>query len=126
MNSPIQVFSIKSQGKIIVFLIVFLAFVSNQSYAQLAGYGFKKKISIDNTKVSGTSDLTDFPMLVSFTDADLRTVANGGSVTSSNGYDIAFTESDGVTVMDLEIEKYVATTGEYIAWIRIPTLSYEL
>ena len=79
MNSPIQLLSIKSQGKMVVFIIVFLAFVSNQSYAQLAGYSFKKKITIDNTKVSGTADHTDFPILISVTDTDLRTTGNGGS-----------------------------------------------
>ena len=31
---------------------IFLLLFSNSAYAQLAGYSFKKKITIDNTKVS--------------------------------------------------------------------------
>lgn len=30
-------------------------------------YGFKATITIDDTKVSGTGDLTDFPVLISGT-----------------------------------------------------------
>lgn len=43
------------------------------------GYGFRKLLTIDHTKVGAS--LTDFPMLVSFTDAAVASVANGGQVT---------------------------------------------
>jgi len=88
-------------------------------------YVISRKITIDNTKVVGTADHTDFPVLISFTDADLRTIANGGNVYNTNGYDIVFTASDGTTLLDFDLEKYVATTGEYIVWVRIPTLDYD-
>lgn len=87
------------------------------------GYGFKKSITISNSMVSGSSDLTDFPMLISFTDAELASTGNGGNVESSNGYDIRFTYQDDVSFLDHEIEYYDETTGEYVAWVRIPTLS---
>ncbi|UCD81121.1 MAG: hypothetical protein JSW26_06745, partial [Desulfobacterales bacterium] len=61
----------------------------------LAGYVAVKKISVDSTKVSGSSDLSDFPVLVSITNADLKTTTNGGQVTDANGYDIVFTDSNG-------------------------------
>ncbi|MGI9541991.1 MAG: DUF2341 domain-containing protein [Cyclobacteriaceae bacterium] len=89
----------------------------------LTGYDCRKSITVDATQVSGSTNLTDFPMLVSFTDADLATVANGGMVTNASGYDIAFTLADGTTVLDHEIVSYTATTGEYLAWVKLPTLA---
>lgn len=109
---------------VIVCLIAFFSLINSQANAQLLRYSYKKKITIDNTKVSGTADLSNFTFLINHTDADLRTIANGGKVTHANGYDIAFTAADGYTLLDHDIEKYVATTGEYIAWVRIPTLDY--
>jgi Tfp pilus assembly protein FimT len=86
-------------------------------------YLFKKKITIDHTKVSGGANLTNFPILISLTDADLKTTGNGGSVQNSNGYDIIFTDSNETTKLDHEIEKYTASTGQIVMWIRIPSLS---
>lgn len=87
------------------------------------GYTYRRTITIDETKVSGSSDFTDFTILVSGTYAYLKTTANGGSVTNSNGYDIKF-ETTGGTTLDYERERYIATTGEVIFWVQIPTLSY--
>lgn len=88
-----------------------------------ANYHFKKLITIDHTKVSGGSNLSSFPVLISRTDTDLKTVGNGGSVQNSSGFDIIFTDSTESTKLDHEIEKYVASTGEIEMWVRIPTLS---
>jgi hypothetical protein len=78
----------------------------------------RKEITIDHTKVSGSSNLTDFPMLVSITDTALQTKAQ------SDGDDILFTASDGTTKLDHEIESYNSSTGTLVAWVKIPTLSY--
>jgi len=86
------------------------------------GYRYQKTITINEGKVKGNEDLIDFPFLFSVTDPDLATVANGGYVEHSSGYDIVFTDADG-NKLDHQIEIYVETTGEYIAWIRIPVLS---
>ncbi len=83
----------------------------------------RKQITIDHTKVSGSSSLTNFPLLFSTTDAELKTLANGGYVGKSDGTDIVFTSSDGQTKLDYELEKYSSTTGETLAWVKIPTLS---
>jgi hypothetical protein len=84
-------------------------------------WGYRKNITIDHTKVSG--DQTNFPLLVSFTDATFKTTGNNGYVTNASGYDIIFTGSDGTTRLDHEIEKYDAATGQVVIWVRIPTLS---
>lgn len=86
-------------------------------------YKYKKSITIDHTKVSGGSNLSNFPVLISNTDTDLKTSGNGGKVQNSSGFDIIFVDSTETTKLDHEIEKYVATTGEIEMWVRIPTLS---
>jgi len=92
--------------------------------AQPTGYNFGKQVLVDGTKVSGATDLIDFTMLVSFTDSDLRTVANGGHVENNNGYDIIFTLAEcGVTVLKHQIEKYNPVTGELIAWVKVNKLN---
>ena len=84
---------------------------------------FRKMITIDHTKVLN-SNQTNFPVLISLTDSSLKTIANGGKVQSINGYDIIFTDSNGVTKLDHEIESYNPATGAIIMWVREPTLSY--
>jgi prepilin-type N-terminal cleavage/methylation domain-containing protein len=88
-------------------------------------YSAGKTITIDNSKVSGSSNLTNFPILISSTLDTLKTTTNGGSVTDDNGYDIIFTSDLAGTVqLDHEIESYASTTGEIVMWVEIPTLDY--
>lgn len=76
---------------------------------------YRKLITINSTEIS--QDLTDFPILVSVTDLDLREKAQAG------GDDILFTTINGTVKLDHEIEKFDASTGELQAWVRIPNLS---
>jgi hypothetical protein len=88
------------------------------------GYRYSRSLTIDHTKVPNT-DQTNFPVLFSGTYAYLATVANGGKVTNSNGYDIIITsDADGATKLDHEIETYTATTGAVNFWVRVPTVSH--
>src|SRR3990172_1868906 len=64
-----------------------------------------------------------FPGLISLLDLNLRTIGSGGHVASANGYDIVFTASDGTTPLDHEIERWDGSTGELIAWVRVPALT---
>lgn len=93
------------------------------SYAQLAGYSERLKGVVNSSQVSGTSDLTNFPVLMSFTVPQLRHTSSGGSVQNINGYDIVFTTGNGSTIMSHEIETYDPTTGQIEFWVRFPTLS---
>ncbi|HEY4788709.1 MAG TPA: DUF2341 domain-containing protein, partial [Bacteroidales bacterium] len=86
------------------------------------GYAYEKTITIDHLQVSGSTDLIDFPVLISLTDPNLATVPNGGHVENANGWDIVFTEENG-NKLDHEIESYDPTSGKLIAWVRIPKLS---
>jgi len=76
---------------------------------------YRKHITVDSNQVN--SDLTDFPLLVRVTDIDLKNKA------LSNGNDILFTAADGITKLSHEIEKYDGTTGELVAWVKIPIVS---
>lgn len=107
----------------ITFILFFIVGLSELAYAQLPGYSYRKNLTVDNTQVSTVSntDLTNFPVLISLTDADLAISA--GFVTSSNGFDIAFTSSDGTTQLDHELEEYNSGTGQILAWVRFPTLN---
>ena len=60
----------------------------------------RNKITVSLNAVT-SSDLSDFPVLISLTDSDF-TQAN------SDGSDFVFTSSDGTTVLDHEIEKFVS------------------
>ena len=85
-------------------------------------YVYYRAITIDHTKVPG--NLTSHPFLFNTTHNDLRTVANGGRVTSASGYDIVFSPNpDGSAKYSHEIEKYVAATGEFVAHVKIPAVS---
>src|SRR5882724_4516578 len=95
-----------------------------QSQSWSNGYVFRRAITIDHTKVPN-SDQTNFPILVSGTYSYLATVANGGNVTSANGYDIVFTsDAAGTTALAYERESYSSTTGAVLFWVKVPTLSH--
>ena len=80
-----------------LFILLTSIFINFSLLAQPSGYSYGKKITIDNTKVSGSGSHTNFPVLISLTNNDLRTTGNSGYVQSSNGYDIVFTSGNGST-----------------------------
>jgi hypothetical protein len=92
------------------------------SAAASSAYNYRT-ITIDHTKVGG-SDLTNYPLLVSGVYSYLATLANGGKVTSASGYDIQFFSDSALTTpLKFEREYWVATTGEFVAWVKVPSVS---
>ncbi|MBU1811372.1 MAG: DUF2341 domain-containing protein, partial [Candidatus Omnitrophica bacterium] len=83
-------------------------------------YIYRKLITVSHTKVD--ENLTDFPLLFTVTDSDLKTKGFGGTINNSSGYDIIFTDIEG-NRLDHEIEKYDGQTGEITAWVRVPNVS---
>jgi hypothetical protein len=78
----------------------------------------RKAITIDHTKMSGSSSLTNFPVLISLpSDSNLQSPAK------PDGSDILFTASDGTTKLNREIEKYTSSTRPLSAWVQVPTVS---
>lgn len=87
-------------------------------------FQYRKPITIDYTKVGCSSGVTNFPALISLSGVtEIKTTANGGHVQSASGYDITFRASDGVTVLDHEVENYNGSAGTLAAWVRVPVLS---
>jgi PKD repeat protein len=80
---------------------------------------YRQNITINKVYVNGTGiTLTNFPVLVSITDTYLTS-----SQVQSNGNDILFTASDGVTKLPHEIESFTQGTGTLVAWVNVPSVT---
>lgn len=78
------------------------------------GYTYRATFTVDQVG----SNLTQFPILISGTYADLAHTGHSGKVTSTSGYDIAFTtDSAGGTLVYPEIESYNHETGAVVLWV---------
>jgi hypothetical protein len=86
--------------------------------AQCTGYG--TQIGAQFQQVTGA--LTNYTAVISVTDSRLATVANGG-LSQSTGFDICIGDSANTVAFPLQIRKYVATTGAYMAAVQVPSLS---
>lgn len=80
-----------------------------------AGWGYRKLISIESARVTGTH--SNFPVLVRVTDAELQAHAR------TDAGDVLFTSGDGTNRLAHEIESYTPSTGTLVAWVKVPTLS---
>ena len=78
-------------------------------------YQYSKTITIDNTLVSGSTDLVDFPLLINLTDTQLATSgANGGNVENANGNQHLYTPLelqhnvlDQINVLNILVPRFV-------------------
>jgi prepilin-type N-terminal cleavage/methylation domain-containing protein len=100
---------------------IFAGVPTTYNPAWFDSFDFRRVLTIESDEVSGSVDLTNFPVLVSMTLTDLATVANGGNVQSANGYDIVFTDNDN-TQLDHEIELYNPVSGQIVMWVHVPIL----
>jgi hypothetical protein len=88
------------------------------------GFLFYRTVTIDHTQV-GSSDASNYPLLVSATNASFKTVGNGGKLQSSSGFDRAYYSDIGLTTaLTFETERWVSTMGEIIDWVVVPTVSH--
>ncbi len=86
-------------------------------------FSYYRALTIDYTKC-GSADSSSFPVLVSISDVTFKTIANGGNVSNSSGYDIAFFSDSALTTkIPWEVEFYDGTNGILIAWVNIATVS---
>lgn len=86
-------------------------------------WSHKASITVDHTKC-GASDSSNFPVLVSLTDAKLKQTSGGGDVTNVNGYDVNFFSDTNLTsLLSWEMESYDGSAGTILAWVKLPTLS---
>jgi len=94
----------------------FYAVGPNEEFADWydGNWQYRKTIAISNAQVPEYQ--TDFPVLINFTDSNLRDFAD------ADGGDIVFTSSDGRTQLDHEIEYYDTSDGTLVAWVKVPNL----
>lgn len=80
-------------------------------------------VTVNTGQVPSTQ--TDFPVLVSYTDARFKTTGNGGHVANANGYDIRPYSDSGLTtaITGYELERYNASTGEVVMWVKRSSLA---
>ncbi|WP_214229006.1 LamG-like jellyroll fold domain-containing protein [Pedobacter sp. B4-66] len=112
----------------ILSLFVFMA-ASAQSW--MNGYNYRKKITIDKSKVSAGGfspyiDLIDFPVLIELEGDDLKHISGycGNKVQNIEGRDISFALSTAPSVpLSFQLERYDAVSGKITCWVRIPSLS---
>lgn len=111
-----RMYSKRFYGVTLVSLMLLSVFVvvHNMGHVDAQGnwwnssWSYRKMITIDGTKVS--ANISDFPVLIDITDADLISKAR------SDGEDIVFTDSSGLR-LNHEIESYDISTGHLICWV---------
>ncbi len=77
-------------------------------------WNLRRPLGIESDLVAGP--LTDFPVLVEVTDVDLA------AGLQANAADLVFTDADGVTRLDHQVEAWDPLTGALTAWVRVPAL----
>lgn len=82
---------------------------------QIGTFNYYKEILINHSMVY--EDLTNFSVLINFTDSDLADHAQ------ADGDDIIFRASDKTTQLDHEQEYWNKTTGDYVGWVRVPAVN---
>lgn len=80
-------------------------------------WNYRKQITFTSDVAKIPSTQSNFPALISITDADLAADAQ------DDGDDILFTSSDQTTKLSHEIESFNGTTGVLVAWVKIPSLA---
>ena len=98
-----------------------------------SGYSYSRSITVNAAQITGT--LTNFPMLVLNPTSGVsnpnntKTTGHGGHVTSANGYDIVFTDSNG-TILPFELvghgteaTTWDATTGNGEWWVNVTSIA---
>jgi len=86
------------------------------------GWTKKCSLTIDNTKVSGTTNLTNFPVLL--TEANFPSTIFDN--TQSAGQDLRFTSDEaGTTELAFEIVNWDTTNDKAEVWVKIPTVDYD-
>lgn len=96
----------------------------NSAYVQLGGggtswydfdWGKRKQITFSTTGIS--SDLTNFPVLIKLSASNFDF-----SQAQSAGQDIRFTDTNGTTALDYEIESWDSVGQTANIWVKVPQL----
>lgn len=110
--------------QILLFLLLLLAGSPALARSWMPGYNFRKKITIDKSKVSGTASLLNFPVLIVVQDAELRYIGNcEGRLKNSKGLDISFAATNAPQLpLAFQLDHYDAVNGKLVCWVNIQEL----
>jgi hypothetical protein len=106
-------------------------FVAASAQSWMNGYNYRKKITIDKSKVAASvlsayKDLVDFPVLIELEDDDLKHASGycGNKIQNMEGKDISFALStDPAVPLSFQLEAYNPASGKITCWVKIPSLS---
>ena len=103
---------------------VFFCFTFLSTPTAEAAYSYYRPITVSANTDIASSTQTDFPMLVNISSSSyLKATSSAGSVQNSSGYDIILSSTNAcASTMSFEREKYDSATGEFIAWVKVPTM----
>jgi hypothetical protein len=90
-------------------------------------YAFSDPITLNTTLLGITSNLTNFPALLSIQDNNLiisGACADKVYYPSGPNYDFAFYDPTTSSELYYQVESYNQTTGTLLVWVQIPTLTY--
>jgi len=90
-------------------------------------YAFSDNITLNTTSLGITSNLTNFPALLSIQDNNL--IISGACTDkvyypTGPAYDFAFYDSATSSELNYQVESYNQTTGTLLVWVKIPTLTH--
>ncbi len=102
---------------------IFLFMLTASNVSVLPGFSYRRTLTIDPSQVVGGQDLVRFPALVTLQADWLKSTSSGGYVEHPYGWDIAFTQSDGLTLLPFEVDEYDPAEGKLTAWVMLDTLS---
>jgi hypothetical protein len=86
------------------------------------GWNYYRSVTVNSGQITGT--LTNWPAPYFGTYAYLATVANGGLVQNSNGYDIAFFADSGLMMaLPCEQENYIASSGSVDYFVDVSSIA---
>ncbi len=83
------------------------------------GFRYRRRIVVP-AQTAAAETVSDFVLLVRETGTWLKPVAAGGRVQHPQGFDLRFELENG-TKLDHELERYDASAGSVLAWVRVPS-----
>jgi hypothetical protein len=98
----------------IVFWTFFNARISSAAWYN-SSWSYRKELVFNN--IDSTTNLTDFAVMVKLTTSNFNF-----SQAQSAGQDIRFTDSDGTTLLDYEIEAYDSANSTATIWVKVPQI----
>lgn len=103
--------------------LLLLILLSMPCWAQGGGYTYARSLTVSGSLASGTN--VNFPMLY-VGGSYLKTVANGGRLQNSSGFDHIYSVSSACTSplnYETETGSYGASTGAITDWVQVPSLT---